>query len=149
MVDARFAPYGALVLRLSLSFFFFAHLYRKFAVTGFDPWWNGLVKQGYADWMLGYTVGAEFLGAVLLLLGIYTRTVSLMTLPVILAVANIPHVLDPRDEYTVTELRVTAWADTPTTRDDPFWSSSPEVERAFLNTEDVLRSDPVIGGVGR
>jgi putative oxidoreductase len=37
--------------------------------------------------MLGYTVGAEFLGAVLLLLGIYTRTVSLMTLPVILAVA--------------------------------------------------------------
>ena len=87
MIDTRFAPYGALVLRLSLSFFFFAHLYRKFAVIGFDPWWNGLVKQGYADWMLGYTVGAEFLGAVLLLLGIYTRTVSLMTLPVILAVA--------------------------------------------------------------
>ena len=80
MIDTRFAPYGALVLRLSLSFFFFAHLYRKFAVTGFDPWWNGLVKQGYADWMLGYTVGAEFLGAVLLLLGIYTRTVSLLTL---------------------------------------------------------------------
>jgi putative oxidoreductase len=80
MIDARLAPYGALVLRLSLSFFFFAHLYRKFVVNGFDPWWSGLIKQGYADWMLAYTV-------VLLLLGIYTRTVSLLTLPVILAVA--------------------------------------------------------------
>jgi putative oxidoreductase len=49
MIDTRFAPYGALVLRLSLSFLFFAHLYRKFAVIGFDPWWSGLVKQGYAD----------------------------------------------------------------------------------------------------
>ena len=34
-----------------------------------------------------FMLGAEFLGAVLLLLGIYTRAVSLMTLPVILAVA--------------------------------------------------------------
>jgi putative oxidoreductase len=88
MIDTRLAPYGALVLRLALSFFFFAHLYRKFAFNGFDAWWNGLTKQGYPDWVLAYTVGAEFLGAVLLLLGVYTRTVSLLTLPVILAVVN-------------------------------------------------------------
>jgi urea carboxylase-associated protein 2 len=68
----------------------------------------------------------------------------LAELPVILAVANTPHVLDPRSEYSVTELRITAWADAPTTRADPLWASSPEAERAFLNTEDVLRSDPVI-----
>jgi urea carboxylase-associated protein 2 len=73
----------------------------------------------------------------------------LAELPVILAVANTPHVLDPRDEYSVTELRITAWADTPTTRADPLWSSSPEAERAFLNTEDVLRSDPLIAGEHR
>jgi len=36
MIDNRTAPYAALVLRLSLAFFFFAHLYRKFEVTGFD-----------------------------------------------------------------------------------------------------------------
>ena len=36
MIDHRTAPYAALVLRLSLSFFFFAHLYRKFAFFGFD-----------------------------------------------------------------------------------------------------------------
>jgi urea carboxylase-associated protein 2 len=68
----------------------------------------------------------------------------LAELPVILAVANTPHVLDPRSEYSVTELRITAWTDAPTTRADPLWASSPEAERAFLNTEDVLRSDPVI-----
>jgi uncharacterized protein YcgI (DUF1989 family) len=73
----------------------------------------------------------------------------LAELPVILALANTPHVLDPRDEYSVTELRITAWADTPTTRADPLWSSSPEAERAFLNTEDVLRSDPLIAGEHR
>jgi hypothetical protein len=35
MIDNRTAPYAALVLRLALSFFFFAHLVRKFAVYGF------------------------------------------------------------------------------------------------------------------
>jgi hypothetical protein len=56
MIDHRTAPYAALVLRLALSFFFFAHLIRKFAVIGFDPWWNGLLKQGYPGAVLGYTV---------------------------------------------------------------------------------------------
>ena len=85
MVDSRLAPYAALFLRLSLSFFFFAHIYRKFAVIGFDNWWNGLNKQGYADWVLGYVLVAEFAGAILLLLGTYTRYVSLFTMPVFIA----------------------------------------------------------------
>ena len=88
MIDDRTAPYAALVLRVSLAFLFFAHLYRKLAVIGFDNWWAGLVKQGYADWMLAYTVAAETAGAMLLLLGIYTRTVSLLALPVLIAVTN-------------------------------------------------------------
>jgi len=73
MIDDRTAPYAALVLRLSLSFLFFAHLYRKFAFIGFDNWWSGLSKQGYPDWTLAYTLGAEFAGAVLLLLGLVHR----------------------------------------------------------------------------
>ena len=88
MIDIRTAPYAALVLRLGLSFFFFAHLIRKFAVIGFDPWWAGLLKQGYPGAVLVYTVFIEFVGAVLLLLGVYTRTVSLLSLPVLIAVAN-------------------------------------------------------------
>src|SRR6201987_4065994 len=88
MIDHRTAPYAALVLRLALSFFFFAHLIRKFAVIGFDLWWAGLVKQGYPGAVLGYTVVIEFAGAVLLLLGVYSRYVSLLSLPVLIAVVN-------------------------------------------------------------
>ena len=78
MIDNRLVPYAALFLRLSLSFLFFAHLYRKFAISGFDAWWSGLSKQGYSSLSLVYPVGAEVAGAVLLLLGIYTRYVSLL-----------------------------------------------------------------------
>ncbi|SRR5258708_7784937 len=87
MLD-RTAPYAALVLRLSLAFFFIAHVYRKFAIIGFDNWWSRLVKDGYADWMLYYTLAAESAGAVLLLLGVYSRYVSLFALPVLIAVTH-------------------------------------------------------------
>jgi len=80
------AAYAALVLRVALSGMFIAHLYRKFMGVGFAAWWDGLNLAGYADWMLGYTVAAEFAGAVLLLLGIYTRYVSVFALPVMVAV---------------------------------------------------------------
>jgi putative oxidoreductase len=86
MIDNRLAPYAALFLRLSLSFLFFAHLYRKFGITGFDAWWSGLTKQGYSSISLAYTVAAEFAGAFLLLLGIYSRYVSLLALPVMVAI---------------------------------------------------------------
>ena len=64
----------------------------------------------------------------------------LAELPVLLVIANTPHVLDPRPEYTATELRITAWTSEPTTHADPLWSSSPEAERAFLNTEDLVNA---------
>jgi putative oxidoreductase len=86
MVDSRPALYAALFLRVSLAFFFFAHIYRKFAVIGFDTWWSGLTKDGYAEWMLYYTLVAEFAAGVLLLIGAYTRYVSLFAMPVMIAV---------------------------------------------------------------
>jgi putative oxidoreductase len=86
MIDARTAPYAALFLRLSLSFLFFSHIYWKFAIKGFDPWWAGMVEAGYPDWVTYYTLVMEFSGAILLLLGVYTRYVSLLALPVLIAV---------------------------------------------------------------
>lgn len=86
MTDQRLVPMAALLLRLSLSFFFFAHLYRKFGSVGFAKWWNGFIKEGYAEWMLAYTVAIEFAGGILLLLGIYSRYVSLLAMPVLAAV---------------------------------------------------------------
>jgi putative oxidoreductase len=88
MDEKRSVAYAALVLRLSLGMFFILHVYRKFAVIGFDNWWSGLIKAGYADWTLYYTLAAESAGAVLLIPGIYTRYVALLTLPVLIAVTR-------------------------------------------------------------
>ncbi len=88
MDEKRSADYAALVLRLSLGMFFILHVYRKFAVIGFDNWWSGLIKAGYAEWTLYYTLAAECAGAVLLIPGIYTRYVAFLTLPVLVAVTR-------------------------------------------------------------
>lgn len=53
---------------------------------------------------------------------------------VLVTMANTPHVLDPRPEYTVTPLRVTAWTSRPTAPGSEQWVSSPERERAYRNT---------------
>ena len=69
------------------------------------------------------------------------RSVRLrIELPAIVILANVPHPLDPRETYTATTLQLLAWRGEPTSPDDPLWSSSPELERAFLNTGDYARA---------
>ncbi|WP_439469072.1 urea amidolyase associated protein UAAP1 [Blastomonas fulva] len=58
---------------------------------------------------------------------------------VIVVIANVPHVLDPRDAYTVTPLRATAWRGAVTPQDDAIRNATPEGQRAFLNVEDYFR----------
>lgn len=53
----------------------------------------------------------------------------------ILVFANCPHVLDPRPEYSVTPLRVSAWRGPVTPTDDPIRNATPEGLRAFQNVE--------------
>jgi urea carboxylase-associated protein 2 len=60
-----------------------------------------------------------------------------LELDVVVVLANAPHPLDPRPGYDGTPVRVTAWAAGRPGR-DPFRSTTPERERAFLNTEDHL-----------
>ena len=81
MIDQRTAPYAALILRVTIGGLFFAHLYGKFILRPISLWWNGLLKAGYPEWVLVYALSAEFAAAALLTLGIYTRWVSLYTLP--------------------------------------------------------------------
>jgi uncharacterized protein len=59
-------------------------------------------------------------------------------LDVFVSLVNVPHVLDQRDGYLCTPLRLTAWRGEPTKPDDPIRHSTPEVERAYLNTDDWL-----------
>ena len=54
---------------------------------------------------------------------------------VIVVLANCPHVLDARSDYTVTPLRVSAWRGPVTPTDDPLRNATPEGLRAFLNVE--------------
>ena len=56
-----------------------------------------------------------------------------------LVIANCPHVLDPRPDWTVAPLRVTAWRGPVTPEDDPIRNSAPEALRAYLNVEDYYR----------
>jgi len=58
---------------------------------------------------------------------------------VIVVIANCPHVLDPRDDWTVTSLRATAWRGPVTPADDTIRNATPEGLRAFENVEDYFR----------
>jgi urea carboxylase-associated protein 2 len=57
----------------------------------------------------------------------------------IVVLANCPHVLDPRPDYTVTPVRALAWRGPETPADDPIRNATPEGRRAFLNVEEDLR----------
>jgi uncharacterized protein len=57
----------------------------------------------------------------------------------IVALANCPHVLDPRPHYQVTPVRVSAWRGPITPEADPIRNSTPETLRAFLNVEEYFR----------
>ncbi|MEU3607659.1 urea amidolyase associated protein UAAP1 [Streptomyces sp. NPDC035033] len=52
--------------------------------------------------------------------------------------ANVPHPLDPRPEYTCGHLQVVAYRSRPTAPGDALWDVTPEGRRAFLNTVDHL-----------
>ncbi|GAA2030093.1 urea carboxylase-associated family protein [Catenulispora yoronensis] len=61
-------------------------------------------------------------------------------LPLIVLIANVPHPLDPRPDYTVGPLRIHAWRGTPTRPGDASFTASPERTRAYLNTIDDWES---------
>jgi putative oxidoreductase len=87
---ARSVSYAALLLRVTLGVMFLAHLYWKFEILpgGVHTWWSGLLKSGYPWFVPWYTISAEFAGALLLILGIYTRWISLYALPLMIGASQ-------------------------------------------------------------
>ncbi len=86
------------------------------------------------------TIAAD--GAIVPQIGPYAparQVVLRAEMDVIVVIANCPHVLDPRDQWTVTPLRATAWRGPVTAQDDPVRNATPEGQRAFLNVEDYFR----------
>ena len=59
-------------------------------------------------------------------------------LDVFFSVANVPHVLDRRTDYCCTAVRITAWRGAPPDPGDRGRASTPELQRAYDNTDDWL-----------
>src|SRR5258706_8026213 len=58
---------------------------------------------------------------------------------VLVVLANIPHVLDPRPGYSCGAVRITAWRGQIASPDDPIRNSTPEALRAFENVEEYFQ----------
>lgn len=89
MIDTRFAPYGALVLRVALGVMFIAHAYLKFAVftvPGFTGFLGQVGLPGFLAWPI---ILAEVLGGLAILTGFYGRYVSVLLLPILLGALSI------------------------------------------------------------
>jgi putative oxidoreductase len=84
MIDQRTTPYAALVMRLALGILFLAHFGLKF--FAFTP--AGTAKffasLGLPGWLAYITMAVEFFGAIALILGIYTRIVAVVLIPILL-----------------------------------------------------------------
>lgn len=84
MTDNRTAPYAALIMRLALGILFLAHFSLKFFV--FTP--AGTAKffasLGLPGGLAYITMAVELVGAFALILGVYTRVVAVILIPVLL-----------------------------------------------------------------
>ncbi|MDB5822577.1 MAG: hypothetical protein JWR21_1281 [Herminiimonas sp.] len=91
MIDQRYAPYAALLLRVSLGTMWISHALLKlivFTVPGFQAF---LAAQGMPTYLAWPVVLIELTGGALILLGMNGRLASLALLPV-LAGATFAHI---------------------------------------------------------
>jgi len=91
------------------------------------------------NWFKGVRIAAD--GTTELVAGPFApgRTLTLRAeMNLLVVLANCPHRLDARAEYTVTPVRASAWRGEPTPADDPIRNSTPEGLRAFLNVDDYF-----------
>ncbi len=92
MIDPTTAPYAALLLRLSLGFMFLAHgLLLKvltFTVAGTVGYFE---RIGYPGFFAYLVILGEIGGGLALVLGIWTRAVALLLLPIMIG-ASLQHV---------------------------------------------------------
>lgn len=84
MIDTRTAPYAAFGLRVSLGVLFLAHAGLKlfvFTPAGTAQFFGSL---GLPPTLAYLTIATELLGGVALLLGIWSRIVALVLIPILL-----------------------------------------------------------------
>ncbi|HEB94510.1 MAG TPA: DoxX family protein [Gammaproteobacteria bacterium] len=91
MIDQRFAPYAATVLRLSLGIMFVAHAVLKIVVftpAGTAQFFGSVGLPGGLAYL---TIAVELIGGMMLVLGVYSRYVALALIPVLLGAIVFVH----------------------------------------------------------
>jgi putative oxidoreductase len=77
MIDAKLAPYGALLLRVSMGVLFILHgLYLKAFVFGMAGAGKYFASLGLPDWFAWVVMLYETIGGLALILGVYPRWVA-------------------------------------------------------------------------
>ncbi len=91
MIDQKTAPYAALVLRLTTGALFLVHGLTKlfvFTPAGTAGFFGSL---GLPEWLGPLTMVVEILGGIALILGVGTRVVSAILVPILLGAAFTAH----------------------------------------------------------
>lgn len=83
-LDHVTAPYGALLLRLTLGVVFIAHGLFKVLVLTLPNTAAFFVEHGFPAWTIYPVFVAEVVGGAALVAGFYTRVIALALLPVLL-----------------------------------------------------------------
>ncbi len=78
MVDARSAPYGILLLRVSSGILFIAHGLLKALVFTMPGAVKFFASVGFPGWLAYVAVAVEVIGGAMLILGVYARPVALL-----------------------------------------------------------------------
>ena len=86
MIDTRTAPYGALLLRVSLGILFFKVF--TFTIPGTVGYFQSV---GYPGFFAYLVIAGEIGGGLALLLGVWTRPISLLLMPIMIG-ATLQHV---------------------------------------------------------
>jgi putative oxidoreductase len=81
-LDARYASYGPLVLRVALGAIFLAHAYAKAAIYTFAGTEQFFVANGFPGWTVYPVFAAELVGGLALLAGVRVRWVAAALVPV-------------------------------------------------------------------
>jgi len=91
MIDNRTGPYAALVLRLSLGVLFLAHAALKIFVFGSDGTVQYFASLGLPPTLAYLTMLGEAGGGAALVLGVYTRAISLALIPLLIGAIVTAH----------------------------------------------------------
>ena len=84
MIDTRTAPYAATLLRVSLGVMFIAHALLKYIVFTLPGTVKFFESIGLPGPLAYVTFGAELIGGLLILGGVYARWVALALVPILL-----------------------------------------------------------------